>query len=210
MEQIVVVGGGGHAKVIIAVLKKIGRYRIYGYTDVKNRGPILGVPYLGDDEKLASAFSDNDVKLAVVALWLTGDRKIENIVYMLKKTGFATPPIISPDSVINEEVAVGDGTVIMDGAVVNSGTHIGEYCIINTLASIDHDCRIGSFVHIAPGAVLSGGVEVGDHGLIGTGASIIQSRTITAGCSIGAGAVVVHDCNKPGTYLGNPARRHNG
>jgi UDP-perosamine 4-acetyltransferase len=205
-----VLGGGGHAKVVITVLKRSG-YDILGYTDAADRGAILSVPYLGTDARLAGVLLDHPRCGAVVGVGkIDVSPRRSAIQSEAVALGFEFPPIVSPHAVINEGVRLGAGTVVMDGVVVNSGTEVGQACILNTNSSVDHDCRIGRNVHVAPGATLSGGVTVGDDCMIGTGSTIIQGLKVCADCLVGAGATVVTDLTEPGTYVGTPARRLSG
>jgi sugar O-acyltransferase (sialic acid O-acetyltransferase NeuD family) len=207
VRSIVVIGGGGHAKVLIAVLKQSGR-RILGYTDQRDRGDILAVPYLGTDTELGNVLRRHRGCSAVI-----GIGKIDASHHRLalqsevEALGFELPPIVSHHAVINEDVRLGPGTVVLDGVVVNSGTEVGSACILNTGSTLDHDCRLGDDVHIAPGVTVSGGVTIGDHCLIGAGATMIQGVRVCADCLVGAGATVVRDLTTPGTYAGTPARR---
>jgi len=206
MDKIVVIGGGGHAKVVVSILKKINTYEIVGYTDVKNRGEILGVKYLGSDSILKNLYKSG-VKNAVLGLgFIESNKKRKNILKEISNMDFHYPAIISNKTVINEDVTTGMGTVIMDGVVINSGTKIGNFCIINTKSSIDHDCIIKNHTHIAPGVTISGGVEIGNNVLIGTGANIIQYKKVFDNAIIGAGSTVVEDINEPGLYGGIPAK----
>jgi UDP-perosamine 4-acetyltransferase len=208
MRKIVLVGGGGHARVLISVIRKSGRFDIVGYTDPEDRGEILGVPRLGGDEALASILEDHPGCAAVVSVGnvRVSDRR-EKVFKDLEAFGFDAPVIVSPQAVVNEGVAVGKGTVVLDGAVVNTGSRIGECCIINTHATVEHDCDLGDYVHVASGAVLSGGVKVGRHTLIGAGACIVQGLEIAERSIIGAGAVVYESLPEPGTYVGSRLRR---
>ena len=95
----------------------------------------------------------------------------------------------------------------MDGVIINSSSIIGDFSIINTKTSIDHDCKIGDYVHIAPGVTISGGVKIGNNTFIGAGATIIQYKKIGKNTIIGAGSVVVNDLIESGTYAGIPARK---
>jgi sugar O-acyltransferase (sialic acid O-acetyltransferase NeuD family) len=208
MEKLIVIGGGGHSKVVISILKKLNRYEIMGYTDIEDKGSILGIPYMGNDERLKELYVKENVKNAVIAVGqITNVNKRIEIGRRLKSIGFSLPSIVSPHAILSEDVIVSEGAVIMNGTVINPGTTIGAYSIINTMASIDHDCNIGNFVHIAPGVTLSGSVKVGNNVLIGTGAVVIHNKTIVEDCIVGAGAVVVVDCLEPGIYVGNPAGR---
>lgn len=206
-KSIVVVGGGGHAKVLISTLKKVGRYKLLGYTDRINRGPLLGIPYLGGDYVLGSVLAREGrcaAAIGVGCVSITTHRR--EIHGALANLGFDLPSVVSPHAIVNESVSIGAGTVVLDGAVVNSGTRIGECCILNTNCTVEHDCELGDFVHIAPGATLSGGITVGDDSLIGVGANVIQSVCIGERCLIGAGATVTRDTSGPGVYIGTPAK----
>lgn len=206
MKKIVVIGGGGHAKVIISILKKLGDFEITGYTDTTDKGILLGISYLGTDDFLSKLFT-TDTKHAVIGIGQLKSSLIRNkIITKVKKNGFEFPAIISPTAIINEEVEIGEGTVVMDGVVINSGTRIGSFSIINTKASIDHDCKIGNYTHIAPGVTLSGEVNVGNNVLIGTGASVIQGKKIVDDVIVAAGSCVMGYILQKGTYIGVPAR----
>jgi len=206
VEKIIIIGGGGHAKVIIAIIKKAKKFNIIGYTDINDYGKILGAPYLGNDEVLSSLFNDG-INNAVIGIGQIKSSAIRRgVSSKLKKIGFEFPVIVSPTAVINEDVVIGEGTVVMDGVVINPGTKIGSFSIINTRASIDHDCVIGNFTHIAPGVTLSGDVKIGDSVLIGTGASVVQSRRIVDNSIVAAGSAVTSYILTPGTYIGIPAR----
>jgi len=208
MDKIIVIGGGGHAKVIISILKKLRAYEILGYVEKDNKGAILGVPYIGDDQELKKIIETKKATLAVLGVGHITDytRRVE-LYQQMTALGYTFPKIVSPHAIINDEVEIGDGTVVMDGVVVNSGARIGKGCIVNTRSSVDHDCEIGDFVHLAPGAILSGGVHVGSYTFIGAHATVINYKKIAEKCIIGAGAVVVRDCLESGTYVGVPARR---
>ena len=206
MDSILVIGGGGHAKVLISVLKKLG-FEVKGYTDRQDKGTILGIPYLGKDDILRGKIGTAPrpkVAMGIGKVGIVGLRA--ELQKEFEALGWEFPPILSPTATINEEVQVGFGTVVFDHVVINPGTFIGNTCIINTSCTVEHDCNIGHNVHIAPGATLSGGVKVGDNCLIGTGANVIQSISICADCLIGSGATVVSDIEVPGTYVGSPAR----
>lgn len=207
MDKIIVIGGGGHAKIIINLLQKLKKYSILGYVDRADKGDILGVGYLGNDDGLSHIKSQNPRCHAVIGV---GQVDIKNnrreIHQRLVRLGFDLPTLISPDAIVASDVKLGQGSVVIEGAIIQPGTVIGHCAIINTGVCIDHDCRLGDFVHMAPGTVLSGGVEVGDDVMICTGAVVIQCRKICSQCLIGAGATVVDDLTQPGKYLGTPAR----
>lgn len=208
MKPIVVVGGGGHAKVVISILKKLEGYLILGYTDLKDNGPLLDICYLGSDgglEKLAATTKELNVVLAVGQVGFGYHR--QKLWHQLQSSPIQFPMIISPNAVVNEGVSVGEGAVVADGAVVNAGVSIGRGAIVNTNATVEHDVTLEDWVHLGPGSTLSGGVTVGAFSMIGAGATVIEGRKIAIGCFVGAGAVVVNDLTEPGVYVGVPARR---
>ena len=207
MDKIIVLGGGGHAKVLISILKRLAIFEITGYTDIQDNGSILGIPHLGRDDKLEK-LAQQGIKKAVMGIGQIKNYQLrQKVAERARALKFEFPPICAPSAIINEEVKIGEGAVVMDGVVINSGTKIGAFSIVNTNASLDHDCTIEEFVHIAPGVTLSGNVHVQRFTLIGTGAAVIQGITIGEGCVIGAGAAVMRNCKSNGLYIGSPARR---
>lgn len=206
--RIVVVGGGGHAKVLISVLKKSSSYELIGYTDVRDSGELLGIPYLGTDSVLETLAETNVGCFAALGVGkVTVNEERMRLADRIVGLSFRLPEVISPHALVNEDVTIGDGTVVFDGAVINTGARIGRASIINTNSTVEHDCVIGDNVHLAPGANLSGGVSVGHNCMIGTGANVIQGIGICADCLIGAGTTVIKDITTSGVYVGNPAER---
>ncbi|MFY9398029.1 MAG: acetyltransferase [Desulfomonilia bacterium] len=208
MRDIIVLGGGGHAKAVIGLLKRGGQWRILGYTDPVSRGGILGSGYLGDDsalESLAAMYQDLSAVVGVGHVESSQTRR--RLAQYAQDLGFEFPSIVSIHAVVGEETLLGEGTVAMDGALVNAGTLVGRHCILNSHSVVEHDCVVGDFVHIGPGAVLSGGATVESDVLIGAGSCVIQDVRICSGVVIGAGSAVVADITEPGIYAGNPAKR---
>lgn len=194
-KKIVLVGGGGHCKVIIDATRKQKEFSIYGITDSKLRKgtEILGVPVLGKDDMLREVFKKG-IKYAFISVGSIGNCSIrKRIDEKLHQIGFKLPVIIHSKAIVAKDVEIAEGTFVAAGAVINPGTKIGRNSIINTSASVDHDCEISDFVHIAPGVTLSGGVKVGSETHIGTGANIIQCVKIGRGCMVKAGTLLTCD-----------------
>lgn len=207
MEKIIIIGGGGHAKVLISIIKKSLQFELAGYVDINDQGEILGAQYLGDDNKLKEIFSQGIFNAGVGVGQVTVTQKRFDIVQKIKEIGFKFPVIVSKDAIVNEDVLIGEGSQLFDGAVINSGTRIGNFSIINTKATVEHDCTVGDYCHVATSAVLSGGVEVGDFSMIGSNSVIVQYKKITSKCMIGSGCVVTKNISEEGVYIGNPARK---
>ena len=115
---------------------------------------------------------------------------------------------IHPTAVVSRlHTEIREGTAVMANAVINPYVTIGQHCIINSNASVEHDNSISDFVHVSVGAKLAGAVHVGNRTWIGIGATVLQGIDICADCMIGAGAVVIRNIDIPGTYVGVPAYR---
>jgi sugar O-acyltransferase (sialic acid O-acetyltransferase NeuD family) len=208
MNEIIVAGGGGHAKVVIGILRKIPSFRLLGYTGLKDNGVILGAAYLGTDSSLDSLAKEHGNLQAALGLGQVGTGHQRRQLWTeLVRRRLEFPPVVSPRAVLNEGVSVGEGCVVMDGAVVNSGATLGRGAIVNSNSTVEHDVAVGDWVHVAPGATVSGGTSVGNYSMVGAGATIIEGIKIAEGCLIGAGATVVADLPEPGVYAGCPARR---
>jgi len=206
-RTVVILGGGGHAKVLISVIRKLP-WAIAGYVDPRDVGPVLGVPHVGDDAVLPALLARHPGCAAAMGVGkVDATARRARIQAAAEALGYWFPAFVSPDAVVNDEVELGAGTAIFDGAVVNAGVVTGPTCIVNTNATVEHDCRLGTNVHIGPGATVSGGVMIGDHTFVGAGAVVIHGVRIVEACLIGAGAVVIDDLTEPGTYVGAPARR---
>lgn len=202
-EAVVIVGAGGHAKVVIDCLHHEG-WNVIGCTDADpTPRTCAGVPVIGTDDALQRLRADG-VTHAFCALGANSIR--ERIGRKLIALGFTLPSFRGAGAIVSPSVAIGAGVAIMPGAVVNIDTVIGDFVIINTNANIDHDGKIGQAVHIGPGASLAGEVVVGDRTFVATGSAVIPQRTIGSDTIVGAGSVVVRDLPSGVVAFGNPAR----
>ncbi len=205
-KDICIIGGGGHSKSIISIIKKINYFNIVGYTDLVDKGNILGVSYIGNDDVI---FQQKIPFAAIGISYLKTPKDISlrlGIIEKYSKLGLVFPKIISPSAIINEEVYIDDGTVVMDGVVINSGTKIGKFCILNTKCTIEHGCEIKNNVSISPGAILCGDVHIGNNSFIGAGSIIRDGINICSNVTLGAGSNVTKKIEIPGIYFGNPAK----
>lgn len=204
---IIVLGAGGHAKVLIDALCLNGA-TILGIVDpdINLHGTkILGVTVIGNDETVLNYPTDSI--LLVNGVGSIGLPKLRQTLYKkFKDWGYNFASVRHPSAVIASDVVLNEGTHVMAGAVVQPGCVVGYNVIINTRASVDHDCSIGNHVHIAPGVTLSGGVFVGNSAHIGTGATVVQGVSIGSQCLVAAGAVVTKDVADGSAVKGVPAR----
>lgn len=198
-KSVVVLGAGGHGRVIADIIVSAGD-QVYGFLDDdddKLGRTISGFPILG---KLEDVSKYKEAHTFVIGV---GSNKIRKQISELYNVNWHTA--IHPSVVVARDVIVGTGSVVMAGAIINTGTKVGSHCIINTGAIIDHDNLLADFVHISPGATLCGTVSVGEMTHVGAGVVVKNNIMITQSCTIGAGAVVVNDIKEQGTYTGVPA-----
>lgn len=209
MMRVVGIGAGGHAKVLIDILRLRGEVEVIGLTDpdpVRWNTSIAGVPVLGDDRLLPVLFAQG-VSGAFVGVGGVGDNRLRQRLYEQARTiGFQMISLFHPHAIIAASAVLGSGLMIMANAVVNPEASLGDNVIINTGAIVEHECQVGAHVHVAPGAVLSGGVRVGDGVHLGAGAVVRQHLTIGPWAIVGAGAVVTKDVSFDTTVVGIPAR----
>lgn len=186
-------GAGGHCKVVIDILESVGKRIKQIVDDSPSNSTFMSIPCKKPEGKYDSV-------IVTIGNCQIRRKIVENI----KVNHFETA--IHPSAVVSPHSSIGEGSVVMQGAIIQSGSLIGKHVIINTQASIDHDCKIADFVHIAPGSILSGNVEVGECSWIGVGVCIKNGMTIGKNCIIGAGSVVVKDIPDNVVAFGNPCK----
>ena len=208
MIPVIGFGAGGHAKVVIEILRSMPDYEIVGLLDTRiERGAnVLGVEVLGDDSLMAE-LKERGIEHAFIGVGSVGDSQPRRQLYeKVVGFGFQIVAAINAAAVVSITAQIGVGPTIMAGAIVNADAVIGDNVIVNTGAIVEHDCVIGDHTHIATGARLAGGVHVGPGSHIGIGAVVRQEIKIGAGAIVGAGAVVVRDVPDGMTVLGVPAK----
>ncbi|OSB14042.1 acetyltransferase [Clostridium botulinum] len=207
MEKIVLVGAGGHCKVIIDIIRSNNAYEIMGITDKDTtEKSLLDISIIGHDNKLKEVYKEG-VKNAFLCIGALGNLNLRNKIYNnLKEIGFKLPVLIHNTAIVSKYATIGEGTCIMPGAIINSGVKIGKNCIINSGAIIEHDCIIEDNCHISPRSVLGGGVSLDKNTHISIGATVIQGVKIGCNVTIGAGAVVISSIPDNVVALGIPSK----
>lgn len=203
-DSVVILGAGGHAKVVIELFRAANELEIIGCTAGSESGrTVCGVPVIGPDAVLPELRAGG-VRYAFVAI---GDNVLrERLGTAVSAMGFELPNAISPHALISPSVVLGTGIAIMGGVVINAEARIGDLAIVNTNSSIDHNCRIGRAAHVAPACGLAGNVTVGDRSFLGVGVCVIPDVVIGADVVLGAGSVVVRDLPNGARAYGVPAR----
>lgn len=206
-KTIIVIGAGGHAKVLISCLEQTNA-TLLGALDPdvqKHQQKILNTPILGGDDVL-SQYKREEIVL-VNGLGSTGNPRARSELFnRYTKLGYQFINVIHPSAIVEKDVSFGAGLQIMAGTILQPGSRFEQNVIINTRATIDHDCHVGAHAHIAPGAILCGNVSIGENTHIGAGACVIQNIKIGANCLIGAGSVVIYDIPDNTKVTGVPAK----
>lgn len=200
-KPLLVLGSGGHGRVVADAARAAGYGRIAFLDDKAPPGP-GPFPVLGPLSALADLKAE--WKSAIVAI---GDNRTRlQIFHRLLEIGFEAPSILHPSAVISPNASIKRGVFAAAGAVVNIGARLEDAVIINTGATVDHDCVIGAGAHVSPGANLGGDVRVDECGWVGIGAAVKNGVRIGRDAIVGAGSAVVNDIAENAVVAGTPAR----
>jgi sugar O-acyltransferase (sialic acid O-acetyltransferase NeuD family) len=195
-KLVLLYGAGGHAKVVIDCLSEAG-VEIEGiFDDDQDLVSLNGFSVLGPYDEQESP--ELEVIIAI------GDNKTRKMIAESVRHRFAIA--IHPSAIVSKYARVGDGSMIIHGAVVQTGVQLGKHVIINTSASIDHDCKIGNYAHVSPQACLCANVSIGDGTHVGAAATILPQVKVGKWCVIGAGSVVNKDVPDRAVVMGVPGK----
>jgi sugar O-acyltransferase (sialic acid O-acetyltransferase NeuD family) len=188
-------GCGGHARSCIDVIECESRFRIAGLVGKMHEvgKEVFGYQVLGSDEDMHRLRKFAGHALVTVGQIKSHDVRME-LFNRLIASGWSLPTIVSPFAHVSSHATIGEGTVVMHGAVVNAGARVGRNCIVNSQALIEHDCNVGDHCHIATGAILNGEVSVGSASFVGSGTIVRQETVIGQRCVIGMGQTVLKHC----------------
>ena len=202
MKELVIIGAGGHGRVIADIAQKLGAYERISFLDDGEAKESMGLPVVGKVAEMDKYAKQADMFVAIGNSKARGEF-IERLLAM----GANVPVLVHPSAIIGACVEVGAGTAIMAGAVINPCSKLGKGVILNTCSSVDHDCIIGDYCHIAVGVHVAGTVTLGEKVWLGAGVTVKNNVVICDDCVIGAGAAVVKDITESGTYIGVPAKK---
>ena len=196
MRPLMIIGAGGHGKVVKDIARACG-YQQIGFLADSDLPGLAGrvcdyVDYIQTAD-FVIAIGDNTVR--------------ERFFQELNEKNATVVTLIHPDATVSDSAIIGKGTVVVAGAVINADAVIGQGVIVNTGSSVDHDCVVEDFCHVAVGAHVCGTVYIGKGTMVGAGATIVNNLHICEDCIIGAGAVVLNNIEEQGTYVGVPVRK---
>lgn len=206
-QKVIILGTGGHARVVIATLKALGCWEIVGLLDRKTgqtKELIKGYPVIGSWNDLGKVMG-KEIRQAVIAVGDNAQR--EQLYVRLLQEQVAIPTVIHPTAYVDPSAVIGDGCLICMGTLIGANVKIGANTIVNSGTVIEHETIIGENAHIAPGCRIAGRVTVGRNSFIGIGTSVIDKIKIGKNATIGAGSVVVSDVLDDVVAYGVPAKR---
>ena len=204
MKGLLIIGAGGHGKVIADIASTLGKWDQIAFVDDKypDLKQVLDWPVIGGMEDFRMHRQEYpDVFVAV------GDNAVrQKITIWSEEAGFHLPSLIHPRAAVSRLAVIGAGTIINSQSAVNANAKIGKGCIVNTGSTVGHDCVLGDFVHVAPGASLAGETVIGEACWIGMRSAVIEQLTVGKGVVVGAGAVVLSDVPDQKLVVGIPAK----
>ncbi|ASL44131.1 Putative acetyltransferase EpsM [Burkholderia sp. AD24] len=211
MQNIVLVGSSGHAKVVIDIVERQARYRIVGLIDAfrKVGETTLGYAVLGSESDLLALAAEHDLKGVIVAI---GDNSVRakvtaKVADICASLSLPFVSAVHPSASIGKETTIGAGTVVMAGAVINPACRIGRGCIVNTRASLDHDSVMVDYSSLAPGVTTGGNCHIGSHAAVSIGAVLRHGIAIGEHSVVGAGSLVLSAVEAFSIAYGSPAKK---
>ena len=207
-NMILVFGASGHSKVVIDLIEKESKYKIFGLIDIeKNFGKDgLGYKVIGNDNDLTKIITRNYIKGGVLAIGDNWKRSQLREKILKDIPNFKFYSCIHPEAYIAKDVEIGDGTVIMAGAIINSSSRISNHCILNTNSSLDHDSYMGDFSSLGPNSTTGGNVRIGSFSAISLGANVLNDIEIGAHSIVGAGSLILNNVSDFSIVYGVPAK----
>lgn len=202
MKNVIVIGAGGHAKVIADIILKSGDNLLGFLDDFKEKDTVILEDYKVLDKAENAPNYNEENTYFIIGI---GDNQTRK--NFTEKFNLKYYTAIHPTAVIGSDVQIGEGSCVMPNACINPGSVIGRACIINSAALIEHDNVLGDFVHVSPSATTCGDVKIGELTHVGARATIRNRVTIAPEVVVGMGATVVGDILEKGTYIGTPAKK---
>lgn len=207
-RRLVVIGGGGHARAVIDAARAAHPpFEVLGFLDpreAEETSRLTGLPNLGGDERVALLAAGAGFVLGVGAIRSESPRA--EIAARCAAHGARWVTVVHERALVSRTAQLGEGTVIMAGAVVGAGCRVGRHAIVNSGAILEHDVVAGDFASVGPGAVVGGGSRLGEASFLGLGCRVRDNTNVGRGATVGMGAVVLGPVSEGATVVGVPAR----
>jgi len=204
MRKLIIIGSGGHGRVIADCAQQIGNYSQIDFLDDcyldrqdNNQWSVIG---------LVKDFTQHIEHADFIVAYSDGSLR-KQVMDQLLHANATLVTLVHPSAVVSPNSIIGKGVVIFANAVINIGAKISDGCIINTGSTVDHDCIVKHCVHISPGVSIGGGVRIAPFCWLGIGSTVIDSITLADNTQLGAGAVVTQSTQANSLYVGVPAKR---
>ncbi|MEX0275849.1 MAG: acetyltransferase [Flavobacteriaceae bacterium] len=208
MKKVVIVGASGHGSVVLDCILRENQYSVVGYIDsFQKKGRVHnGFSILGTEYDLPYLMEKFDIHGGIVAIGDNWIRKqvVDRIVKIAPDFEFVSA--VHPNATVGANVQIGKGTVIMPGVIVNSNSTIGDYCILNTNSSLDHDGFMDDYSSLAPRVCVGGVFSLGKYSAVCLGTNVIENVSIGNHTVIGAGSLVINDFGDQVVVYESPAR----
>jgi len=203
-KKIVLIGAGGHARSCIQVIEQLDEFAIAGLVGLPDEvgSDQFGYKVIGSDSDLPAIRKSIEYAVITVGQILSAQIRIK-LFEKTKNAGFTLPTIVSKFAQISPHVIIGEGSILMNSVIINSGSQIGKNCIINTCALLEHDVVIGDHTHVSTGVIINGATCIGQKTFIGSGSVIRNGISIGDNCLIGMGSVVLKDLKDHTRMIGN-------
>jgi sugar O-acyltransferase (sialic acid O-acetyltransferase NeuD family) len=207
MRQAIILGTGGHCRVVLSILMEVGSHHILDIIELaepRQGEAILDIPVNATGSDLFSFCTQSSVD---VFLAIGNNALRREWWFKVKALNLPLPNLISPNAIVDRYAKLGEGNVICAKAFIGPECKVGNNNIINTGAILEHESELGSHCHLSPSSTVAGRSCIHDHCLIGAGATIINNLTVASETTLGAGAVLISDINNTGgVYVGVPAK----
>lgn len=202
-SELILIGAGGHSRACIDTIEQEGKYKIGGLVGLRQEvgSSRFGYEVLTTDSELNELAMQ--FQYALIALGQIHSPNLRIHLYEQSiVAGFKLPSIIAPSAYVSPHAKVGEGTIVMQGAILNAGVEVGNNCIVNTRAVLEHDSRVSDHCHISTGAILNGDTSIGTGSFIGSGAVIKEGVSVGAGSLVSMGLALRHNLDDGCKYLG--------
>jgi len=190
-SKLILIGAGGHARACIDVIEQEGRYQIAGLigTSEELGSSHCGYQVIGADQSLAQLRSHYQYALIGVGQIRSPVVRMR-LFKQLLDLGFKLPVVVAPTAYVSPNAKIGQGSIVMHGAVVNAGAQVGDNCIINSRALIEHDVVVHDNCHVATGAILNGNVVLGEESFVGSGSIVRERLNVARGSLLSMGSII--------------------